>query len=358
MLATPMRSLATSLLLVAAPFSSASAIEPRQQQPPGRPWISIDSTGEAHTFTRHVTTSNGAVATADAQPYSLTNTVFTYTTGSTTTTSTGSALPPRATDSSGGRGYFIQCMGGSASNVQPFCQPQNNARFYIDIPYYITWDRSAFGADLDTPVHLEGFHRQAGQPAINDSTTGTPSFTITSNNATPLSRGHLVWTPKDDLLDNMQVSREFTLRLAFNSTTDNKMAYRTGATITLLPKDQEPQFLPVTNEDDNKDDNDNNSGGGGGGGVPAAAIAVPIVIVVLIAAAIAAFFLIRKRRRNQGAAGVPNRGSSAFGNRGSAQYNQKPNQDIELTTSPTSPRGQGGNVFQEEIERQNRERAV
>jgi hypothetical protein len=105
------------------------------------------------------------------------------------------------------------------------------------------------------------------------------------------------------------------------------------------------------------DGNDSNSGGGGGG-VPAAAIAVPIVIVVLLAAAIGAFFLIRKRRRSQAAAGVPNRGSSAFGNRGSAQYNQKPNQDIELTTSPTSPRGQGGNVFQEEIERQNRERAI
>jgi hypothetical protein len=27
-------------------------------------------------------------------------------------------------------------MGGSASNVQPFCQPQNGAKFYVDVPYY------------------------------------------------------------------------------------------------------------------------------------------------------------------------------------------------------------------------------
>jgi hypothetical protein len=151
MLATP-KTLAASLLLAAAPFSSASAIEPRQQQPPGRPWISIDSANEAHTFTRHVTTVNGAASTVDAQPYSLTNTVFTYiASNSATVTSTGSALPPRATDSNGGKGYFIQCMGGSASNVQPFCQPQNGAKFYVDVPYYSKLAAArSHGRDTDT----------------------------------------------------------------------------------------------------------------------------------------------------------------------------------------------------------------
>lgn len=132
------------------------------------------------------------------------------------------------------------------------------------------------------------------------------------------------------------------------------MTYRTGATISLRPEDMQPRDVPANSGTGNEEDDNFD----GGYRVPPAAIAVPVVLVVVIAAAIAAFILIRKKRRGQApaASAVPDRGSSAFGTRGSAQYNQKNNQDIELTTSPTSP--SGGNVFQQEIERQNRERST
>lgn len=133
-------SLKSMLLCAVLPLASASALQPRQLMGPGRPWVSFDGEGHSTTYSRVTTTINGAATAIQTQPYSLTGTVYTLIdqAGATYTTSMNDPPPPRATDSNNGRGYLAVCLEGSNLNINPFCQPRNNADLYVDTPYYST----------------------------------------------------------------------------------------------------------------------------------------------------------------------------------------------------------------------------
>ncbi|PNH48057.1 hypothetical protein VD0004_g378 [Verticillium dahliae] len=354
-----------ALALLAASPLSASVLRPRAGA--NRQWVSVDSDGNAHTYIPTSTQVNGVATTLSAAPYILTGSVFTVTaTNGDVSTSTGAPPPPRATDSDGGRGVFNVCMDNANSQIAPFCQPRARSELYVKEPYYITWDSSGFGADLNTVANIVGLAvtRQSGTP-----TNAEPNFVINDTNIV-LGKGYYAWTPSEADLKGSTDFHNVTLMLQFVSSESNELTNVMGPTIALLPAranipeehsdddDDDDDDNDNDNDDDNDDDDDKN------GGPNVLAIALPIVFVVLAIAGLAAFCLFRRKRRNAAAGASINRTSSGFGAQAAHDQHlgRKDNNDIQLedrsdTVSPISPASTSGrNVFQEEVARQDRER--
>ncbi|ROT38022.1 hypothetical protein SODALDRAFT_179419 [Sodiomyces alkalinus F11] len=277
---TPPRLLRALLTVIALQSTSVASI-----------WISVDADGTAHTITPTTDVVGGATTTIDAVPYSLTGRVFTITqTDGAVTTSSGNPPPPRATDSDGGRGYFIPCRWNANSAISPFCNPRDRSELYAEEPYYITWD------DHGVP---EGSGRLVGYlvSSIGARRSNTPLFTFD----VALRDGHHAWTPTESDLNGSDVFSFIELVLSYEGYN------RTGPVVRVLPpRDEIPE---------ESNDGGSGGGGGGGGGPNVLAIVLPIVFVVLaIFGAAFAFFVIRRRRRNAAGTGpAAKRVSNALG---------------------------------------------
>jgi hypothetical protein len=112
------------------------AVERGVQQPSPSAWVSIDSTGKAHTFLPTVTSINGAATTISPPPDYLTK-FGTYTltpTGVPVTTLTGVQPVQTALDSSGA-GVFLACNI-YQGEVAPFCAPRSGSQLNPGKTYY------------------------------------------------------------------------------------------------------------------------------------------------------------------------------------------------------------------------------
>ncbi|OHF04276.1 hypothetical protein CORC01_00615 [Colletotrichum orchidophilum] len=346
---------ATALLF--ATSSSATAVQPRQGPGPVNDWITIDSNGNARTISPSVVTSNGARTTISPPPYSLTGTVYTVTaTSGGLTTSTGVPPPPQASNTLGYGGVFGVCNNNIGQDG-PFCQPRRGSTLYVETTYFsklkfipgpseardyrtaapqvrsannflqVTWDTTFF-ADPATPIGIVGFDVDNG---ITDS---APSFSVTNING---GDGWVPWTPHmTDLADKS--ANNITIILMYNDPDTGEENNITGPVFTLRsalnvnPSTPKPNLL---------------------------AIVLPVILISLTIAAVMTWLYIRRRRRHAAVAAAVERQNAAHPTgQPRSMHRQKGSADIQLEpTSPPPGSAPGRNVFQEEVRRQERERA-
>lgn len=107
------------------------ALVPRAE--PTDIWVAIDKDGSpTTTVTPHMTTISGTPTLADAPPYELTGTVFTWVDKMQKTTSTGSRKP--APTGKGKAGSFPKCF--TKDKTTPFCEPVSGGTLYVGKTYY------------------------------------------------------------------------------------------------------------------------------------------------------------------------------------------------------------------------------
>ncbi|KAK1687441.1 hypothetical protein BDP55DRAFT_727381 [Colletotrichum godetiae] len=318
---------ATALLF--ATSSSAAAVKPRQNQGPGpvNDWISIDSNGNARTISPSVVTSNGARTTISPPPYSLTGSVYTVTaTTGGLTTSTGVPPPPQASNTQGFGGVFAVCNN-RVGQDGPFCQPRRGSTLHVESTYYITWDTTFF-ADPATPIGIVGFD------VDNGITDNAPAFSVTNLSG---GDGWVPWTPHLTDLEE-KTSNNMTIILMYNDPDTDEEKNVTGPVFTLRmaldidPSTSRPNLL---------------------------AILLPVILISLAIAGVMMWLYIRRRRRHAAVAAAVERQNAAHPTgQPRSMHGQKGSADIQLEpTSPPPGSAPGRNVFQEEVRRQERERA-
>ncbi|KAK1719518.1 hypothetical protein CaCOL14_001783 [Colletotrichum acutatum] len=317
---------AATALLFAIP-SSAAAVQPRQGPGPVNDWISVDSNGIARTISPSVVTSNGARTTISPPPYSLTGSVYTVTaTTGGLTTSTGVPPPPQASNTQGFGGVFAVCNN-RVGQDGPFCQPRRGSTLHVESTYYITWDTTFF-ADPATPIGIVGFD------VDNGITDNAPAFSVTNLSG---GDGWVPWTPHlTDLED--KTSNNMTIILMYNDPDTGEEKNVTGPVFTLrmamdtVAPNSRPNLL---------------------------AILLPVILISLAIAAFMAWLYIRRRRRHAAVAAAVERQNAAHPTgQPRSMHGQKGSADIQLEpTSPPPGSAPGRNVFQEEVRRQERERA-
>lgn len=123
-----------------APTPAAAAVVPRAD--PTAIWVGVNKDGSpTATVTPHQTLVNGQLTLADAPPYELTGSVFTWLEHMRKTTSTGSRRP--APTGKGKTGAFAKCFKEGQSS--PFCEPVEGGNVMIvGKTYYGSFPPSAF----------------------------------------------------------------------------------------------------------------------------------------------------------------------------------------------------------------------
>ncbi|KAI3559640.1 hypothetical protein CABS01_13363 [Colletotrichum abscissum] len=316
---------ATALLF--ATSSSAAAVQPRQGPGPVNDWISVDSNGNARTISPSVVTSNGARTTISPPPYSLTGSVYTVTaTTGGLTTSTGVPPPPQASNTQGFGGVFAVCNN-RVGQDGPFCQPRRGSTLHVESTYYITWDTTFF-ADPATPIGIVGFD------VDNGITDNAPAFSVTNLSG---GDGWVPWTPHLTDLES-KTSNNMTIILMYNDPDTGEEKNLTGPVFTLR--------MAMDTEAPNSRPN-------------LLAILLPVILISLAIAAFMVWLYIRRRRRHAAVAAAVERQNAAHPTgQPRSMHGQKGSADIQLEpTSPPPGSTPGRNVFQEEVRRQERERA-
>ncbi|EXF75550.1 hypothetical protein CFIO01_06286 [Colletotrichum fioriniae PJ7] len=316
---------ATALLF--ATSSSAAAVQPRQGPGPVNDWISVDSNGNARTISPSVVTSNGARTTISPPPYSLTGSVYTVTaTTGGLTTSTGVPPPPQASNTQGFGGVFAVCNN-RVGQDGPFCQPRRGSTLHVESTYYITWDTTFF-ADPATPIGIVGFD------VDNGITDNAPAFSVTNLSG---GDGWVPWTPHLTDLES-KTSNNMTIILMYNDPDTGEEKNVTGPVFTLR--------MAMDTDAPNSRPN-------------LLAILLPVILISLAIAAFMAWLYIRRRRRHAAVAAAVERQNAAHPTgQPRSMHGQKGSADIQLEpTSPPPGSAPGRNVFQEEVRRQERERA-
>ncbi|KAK1487197.1 hypothetical protein CCUS01_03541 [Colletotrichum cuscutae] len=316
---------ATALLF--ATSSSAAAVQPRQGPGPVNDWISVDSNGNARTISPSVVTSNGARTTVSPPPYSLTGSVYTVTaTTGGLTTSTGVPPPPQASNTQGFGGVFAVCNN-RVGQDGPFCQPRRGSTLHVESTYYITWDTTFF-ADPATPIGIVGFD------VDNGITDNAPAFSVTNLSG---GDGWVPWTPHLTDLES-KTSNNMTIILMYNDPDTGEEKNLTGPVFTLR--------MAMDTDAPNSRPN-------------LLAILLPVILISLAIAAFMVWLYIRRRRRHAAVAAAVERQNAAHPTgQPRSMHGQKGSADIQLEpTSPPPGSTPGRNVFQEEVRRQERERA-
>lgn len=347
---------ATALLF--ATSSSAAAVQPRQGPGPVNDWISVDSNGNARTISPSVVTSNGARTTISPPPYSLTGSVYTVTaTTGGLTTSTGVPPPPQASNTQGFGGVFAVCNN-RVGQDGPFCQPRRGSTLHVESTYYsklkfipprprlnrgtassssnpdllticlkVTWDTTFF-ADPATPIGIVGFD------VDNGITDNAPAFSVTNLSG---GDGWVPWTPHLTDLES-KTSNNMTIILMYNDPDTGEEKNVTGPVFTLR--------MAMDTDAPNSRPN-------------LLAILLPVILISLAIAAFMAWLYIRRRRRHAAVAAAVERQNAAHPTgQPRSMHGQKGSADIQLEpTSPPPGSAPGRNVFQEEVRRQERERA-
>ncbi|KAJ3941217.1 uncharacterized protein N0V96_009097 [Colletotrichum fioriniae] len=307
---------ATALLF--ATSSSAAAVQPRQGPGPVNDWISVDSNGNARTISPSVVTSNGARTTISPPPYSLTGSVYTVTaTTGGLTTSTGVPPPPQASNTQGFGGVFAVCNN-RVGQDGPFCQPRRGSTLHVESTYY----------NPATPIGIVGFD------VDNGITDNAPAFSVTNLSG---GDGWVPWTPHLTDLES-KTSNNMTIILMYNDPDTGEEKNVTGPVFTL----RMAMDIDAPNSRPNL-----------------LAILLPVILISLAIAAFMAWLYIRRRRRHAAVAAAVERQNAAHPTgQPRSMHGQKGSADIQLEpTSPPPGSAPGRNVFQEEVRRQERERA-
>jgi len=346
-------------------------------QPAPSPWVTVNSAGVGLTLTPHVITANGAVSTQNPAPPSLTvQGTYTVSPNGRPSTYTGMAPVATATGKPGSAaGAFLACTHGHSA-IYPFCQPHNGAVMYQGSTYYsehfllrfciipprltatVTWNPKYFGEDPDVLVEVEASYM------------GTSGLGSKAGTRVPASVGFYAWTIPNDFL--AQVGRGASLNMTFNLAKDVEETEQPNDTETILG----PTVLVVSGTPPAAGGSSDGSGSRKSG-PSAVAIAVPVVVaaVVLLLAGLCVWSWRRhgtvpivgalgKVRRRSSGYGVRQSHSERTGARDGAGLAAgggigSDKAGIQLTDrdswSPTGTR-HTGNVFREEVRRQERER--
>jgi hypothetical protein len=157
------------------------------------PWVTVDANGTASTVTPVLTTINGVATTLHAQPAVLTNTATrsASTDAAATATATDSASTPTQTAG----GAFKVCVNKDGFNA-PFCLPTNGTELNAGETHYITWDPKYFPGNTSVIV-VANYHNtsiggvQAYQSNKLPSTTGWTTIKIEEAYLQSMSRNSL-----------------------------------------------------------------------------------------------------------------------------------------------------------------------
>ncbi|RKU49162.1 hypothetical protein DL546_008511 [Coniochaeta pulveracea] len=314
-------------------------------------WVTVGPSG-ARTIKPTAIGPDGATTTDQRAPESLTAT-GTYTLlpiSTAPTTSTG--LPPVATASADGTGTHLACEVYTGADA-PFCAPKSGTQLNPGASYFVTWNPTYF-SDTDTWLELQGEY-------LDGSGNGFTSERI------PATQLYYAWTIDPNILSThhtTDLALNMTLTLVqFETQTSNEAIDTADGPSVIITKNSQ-NYSPTSAT---KHHHTN-----------VAAIVVPIIVVVVLILMIGlCVFSWRrtgtvpvlgalKRRSTAGGAGYGERqsrsqrlGAGADPVVGRPASRVKSAAGVELTDrdswSPsTSPRG--GNVFRQELQRQERER--
>ncbi|KAJ9132967.1 hypothetical protein NKR23_g11045 [Pleurostoma richardsiae] len=203
----------TAALLLLGPASAAPGLHPtrllrRSQASPTDVWVSVDDDGQPKTITPVVSTVSGTTTIISGAPHDVTATVFTRTSAGDVRTSTGSAPVPTATDKAGG-GAFPLCYNTEGVNA-PFCEPGTNATLHPGTTYYITWDPTFFNTTNGTVIVRGNY--------IN-STTGEILDQAFASDKTPVGYGFYSWSVPKSVLSGQ--ASNISLSIASVSSADS-----------------------------------------------------------------------------------------------------------------------------------------
>lgn len=198
-------------------------------------WVSVDTTGLPSTVTPVVTVSDGTPTTLSAIPTELTATLLTKTEYGELTTSTGTtAAQPTATNKKGA-GSFLRCSN-SDGDYSPFCEPAKNSSLYPGTTYYVTWDPTAVNS---TRVTIAGTY-------INSTTGETGENAFTSDDI-KTSWSYYAWTPNKGYLSHGNGNAvNITLTLKELATDDETVTRNyTGPTVLVTKSPTYHQAAPT-----------------------------------------------------------------------------------------------------------------
>jgi len=150
------------------------------------PWVTVNANGSGSTVTPVLTTINGVATTLNASPAAQTVTATTTAAdGSAPTTTVGGTS---ATQTAGGS--FEVCHNPSG-DFAPFCTPDNGSSVWVDYTYYVTWDSSYF--DSNETVYVQANY-------VNTTRDGPQAY-----QSAPLSNawGFVSWTISSDWLKSL-----------------------------------------------------------------------------------------------------------------------------------------------------------
>ncbi|KAL0939966.1 uncharacterized protein CTRU02_206576 [Colletotrichum truncatum] len=315
---------ATTLL---ATSSSAVAIQPRQGPGAIRDWITIDQNGHPKTITPSIVTSNGARTTISPPPYALTGSVFTVTaTNGVLTTSTGVPPPPQASNTKGYGGVFSVCNNNPGPDG-PFCQPRRGSTVHVETTYYITWDATFF-EDPTTPIGIVGY-----DVSNTGSLDAAPAFSVTNIRG---GDGWAYWTPRMGDLEDKD-SNNMTLILMYSDPLSEEQKNVSGPVFTIRP----PLDL------DGRSSSSPNL----------LAILLPVILITLAIVSVMLWLYYRRRRRQAAAMAAATAKYHSTVSGPPKSRVTKNDADIQLEPTSPPPLSPGRNVFQEEVRRQERERA-
>lgn len=181
-------------------------------------WVSVDKTGLPTTITPVV---SGAT-TLSAIPTELTATVVTRTAYGELTTSTGTAPALPTANNKKGKGAFLVCSNADG-DYAPFCEPSADSSLYTGTTYFVTWDASALNS---TKVTVTGTY-------LNSTTgeTGDDAFTADELRA---SWSYYAWTPNKGYLSHGNGSAVRVVLSLKELSADGETATATHAGPTVL----------------------------------------------------------------------------------------------------------------------------
>ncbi|KAI1334504.1 hypothetical protein F5Y15DRAFT_287443 [Xylariaceae sp. FL0016] len=116
------------------------------------PWVTVNDDGKPSTVTPVLTTVDGTTTILSGAPHDVTASVYTQTNYGKVSTSTGSA--PIATATSGAAGSFAICDN-LEGDYAPWCSPTNGSVLYPGTSYYFLWDPDYF-VEKNTSVRVVG----------------------------------------------------------------------------------------------------------------------------------------------------------------------------------------------------------
>ncbi|CAJ2499664.1 Uu.00g025170.m01.CDS01 [Anthostomella pinea] len=219
-------SVAAATLLLSSASASAvpnGPLSPRETDSALAPWVTVGDDGKPSTVTPVLSTVDGTTTIVSGAPHDLTATVFTTTSYGKVETSTGTA--PLATATGGEAGSFPICHNLDGDDA-PWCQPTDAQQLFVGTTYYFLWDADYF-TEPNTTVQVVGNF-------VNMTTGETIEQAFTSPN-TAASWGF--WSLKiDSSLLRHQSAYNITMTLASLPSAGNKATIKQGPKVEVTTR--------------------------------------------------------------------------------------------------------------------------